>query len=84
MSVCEVIILKSFKNAYYGFFLSKGSNNNQFTDPPKKRHQYLTLYQNWHRTPVYLDLAVSASYAYNHILCFWNIKVKIVWNILAV
>ena len=29
---------------------------------PKKKHHYLTLYQNWNRTPVYLELAVSASY----------------------
>ena len=29
----------------------------------RKKHQYLTLYQNWNRTPVYLELAaVSASY----------------------
>ena len=25
----------------------------------KKKHQYLTLYRNWNRTPVYFELAVS-------------------------
>ena len=29
----------------------------------EKKHQYLTLHQNWYRTPVYFELAVSASYA---------------------
>ena len=28
----------------------------------RKKHQYLTLHQNWYRTPVYFELAVSASY----------------------
>ena len=28
----------------------------------EKKHPYLTLYQNWNRTPVYFELAVSASY----------------------
>ena len=28
----------------------------------RKKHQYLTLYQNWNRIPVYFELAVSASY----------------------
>ena len=29
----------------------------------RKINQYLTLYQNWNRTPVYFKLAVSASYS---------------------
>ena len=28
----------------------------------ERKHQYLTLYQNWNRTRVYFELAVSASY----------------------
>ena len=28
---------------------------------PKKKHKYLTLYQNWHKTPPYFELAKSAS-----------------------
>ena len=35
----------------------------------RKKHQYPALYQNWNRTSVYLELAVSASY---HDLC-WEI-----------
>ena len=35
----------------------------------EKKHQYLTLYQNWNRTPVYFELAVSASY-----VCMCQIK----------
>ena len=30
----------------------------------EKKHQHLTLYQNWSRTPVYFKLAVSASYTF--------------------
>ena len=33
--------------------------------PKEKKHQYLSLYQNWNRTPVYFELAVSASYISN-------------------
>ena len=36
----------------------------------KKKHQYLTLYRNWNRTPVYFELAVSASYLIFHYFFF--------------
>ena len=36
----------------------------------EKKHQYLTLYQNWNRTPVYFELAVSASYLIFHYFFF--------------
>ena len=35
----------------------------------EKKHQYLTLYQNWNRNPVYFGLAVSASYIWT---CLWE------------
>ena len=31
----------------------------------RKKYQYLTLHQNWYRTPVYFELAVSALYAFS-------------------
>ena len=39
----------------------------------EKKHQHLTLYQNWNRTPVYFKLAVSAS------LLFAEYSVKSPW-----
>ena len=39
----------------------------------EKKHQHLTLYQNWNRTPVYFKLAVSAS------LLFAEYSVKSLW-----
>ena len=30
----------------------------------ERKHRYLTLYQNWNRTPVYFELAVSDSYPF--------------------
>ena len=39
----------------------------------ENKHQHLTLYQNWNRTPVYFKLAVSAS------LLFAEYSVKSLW-----
>ena len=54
MENCENFKKMSFRG------LEKRLRNRKCTK--EKKHQYLTLYQNWNRTRVYLELAVSASY----------------------
>ena len=58
----------------------------------EKKHPYLTLYQNWKRTPVFFELAVSASYhnVYNvyftykvHWMCVsWVCWIRAPWEVL--
>ena len=53
---------KCLEGISFNFFVCSISDWSIGSAPKKKKHQYLTLYQNWNRTPVYFKLAVSASY----------------------
>ena len=52
---------KCLKGISFNFFVCFIFNRS-IGSAQKKKHQYLMLYQSWNRTPVYLEIAVSASY----------------------
>ena len=53
---------KCLEGISFNFFVCFIFNWSIGSAPKKKKHQYLTLYQNWNRTQVYFELVVSASY----------------------
>ena len=54
---------KGFLSTFFYVF----SSTDQYEVRQSKKHQYVNLYQNWNRTKVYLELAVSASYVIGHL-----------------
>ena len=55
-------ILAILKKISFFYFFCMGYLQVINGSAKEKKHQYQTLYQNWNRTPVYLELALSASY----------------------
>ena len=53
---------KCLEGISFNFFVFFIFNWSTGSAPKKKKHQYLTLYQNWNRTLVYFELAVSDPY----------------------
>ena len=55
------------QNGFLSTFFYIFSSTDHYEVRQSKKHQYVILYQNWNRTPVYLELAVNASYFIGHL-----------------